>query len=185
MGSLFLLQGNLPDPGIKPRSPTLQADSLPAKPQGKPKNTGVGSLSLLQRIFPTHEIEPGSPALQEDSLPAEPQGKPKNTGVGSLSLFQRIFLTHGIEPGSPASQAGSLPPEFSGKPYHLVVFSKVYGVAAERQATAIAGIVLSCLRIRKNFNGEKLINVNNLTFMVLYELYEDYAIPVMNRHSKP
>ena len=26
---------------------------LPAKPQGKPKNTGVGSLSLLQQIFPT------------------------------------------------------------------------------------------------------------------------------------
>ena len=42
-------------PRIEPRSPTLQADSLPAKPQGKPKNTGVGSLSLLQRIFPTQD----------------------------------------------------------------------------------------------------------------------------------
>ena len=31
----------------------LQVDSLPAEPQGKPKNTGVGSLSLLQQIFPT------------------------------------------------------------------------------------------------------------------------------------
>ena len=27
--------GDLPNPGIKPRSPTLQADSLPAEPQGK------------------------------------------------------------------------------------------------------------------------------------------------------
>ena len=36
-------------------SPTLQVDSLPAEPQGKPKNTGVGSLSLLQGIFPTQE----------------------------------------------------------------------------------------------------------------------------------
>ena len=35
--------------------PTLQADSLPAEPQGKPKNTGVGRLSLLQRIFPTQD----------------------------------------------------------------------------------------------------------------------------------
>ena len=35
--------------------PTLQADSLPAEPQGKPKNTGVGSLSLLQGIFLTQE----------------------------------------------------------------------------------------------------------------------------------
>ena len=29
-----------------PRSPILQADSLPAEPQRKPKNTGMGSLSL-------------------------------------------------------------------------------------------------------------------------------------------
>ena len=40
--------GNLPNPGIEPRSPTLQADSLPTEPLGKPKNTGVGSLPLLQ-----------------------------------------------------------------------------------------------------------------------------------------
>ena len=39
----------------QPRSPALQVDSLPAEPQGKPKNTGVGSLSLLQQIFPTQE----------------------------------------------------------------------------------------------------------------------------------
>ena len=48
VGTCFLFQGNLPNPGIKPRSPTLQADSLPAEPQGKPKNTEVGSLSLFQ-----------------------------------------------------------------------------------------------------------------------------------------
>ena len=48
--------GDLPNPGIKPRSPTLQVDSLPAEPQGKPKNTGVGSLSLLQQIFSTQEL---------------------------------------------------------------------------------------------------------------------------------
>ena len=27
---------DLPNPGIKPRSPTLQVDSLPAEPPGKP-----------------------------------------------------------------------------------------------------------------------------------------------------
>ena len=47
--------GDLPNPGIEARSPALQADSLPAKPQGKPKNAGVGSLALLQWIFPTQE----------------------------------------------------------------------------------------------------------------------------------
>ena len=48
--------GDLPNPGIEPRPSALQADSLPAEPQGKPKNTGVGSLSLPQRIFPTQEL---------------------------------------------------------------------------------------------------------------------------------
>ena len=47
VSSLPLLQGNLPNPGIEPRSPALKANSLPAEPQGKPNNTGVGSLSLL------------------------------------------------------------------------------------------------------------------------------------------
>ena len=51
VGSLSLVQGIFPR--IKLRSPTLQVDSLPAEPPGKPKNTGVGSLSLLQGIFPT------------------------------------------------------------------------------------------------------------------------------------
>ena len=51
----FPSPGDLPNLGIKPRSPALQADSLPAEPQGKPKNTGVGSLSLLQGIFLTRE----------------------------------------------------------------------------------------------------------------------------------
>ena len=49
----LLSPGDLPNPGIKPRSPALQADSLPAEPQRKPKNTGVASLSLLQQIFLT------------------------------------------------------------------------------------------------------------------------------------
>ena len=65
---------DLPNPGIGPRSPALQADSLPSEPPGKPKNgvdTGVGNLSL-----PNPGIEPGSPALQVDSLPAERPGKP-------------------------------------------------------------------------------------------------------------
>ena len=45
----------------EPRSPLSQADSLSAKPQEKPKNTGVGSLSLLQGIFPTQRSNPGLP----------------------------------------------------------------------------------------------------------------------------
>ena len=54
-GSPFPFPGDLPNPGIKPSSPALQVDSLPAEPQGKPKNIGEGSLSLLQQIFPTQK----------------------------------------------------------------------------------------------------------------------------------
>ena len=55
VGCHAFLQGNLPNPGIKPRALTLQVDSLSSEPPGKPMNTGVGSLSLLQGIFLTQE----------------------------------------------------------------------------------------------------------------------------------
>ena len=37
MGSLSLLQGDLPNPGIEPRSPALQEDSLLTELLGKPQ----------------------------------------------------------------------------------------------------------------------------------------------------
>ena len=73
----FPSPGGVLDPGIKPRSPALQADSLPAEPQRKPKNTGVGSLFPSPGKLPDPGIEPRSPALQVDFLPSEPPGKPK------------------------------------------------------------------------------------------------------------
>ena len=36
-GQPFPSPGDLPNPGIKPRSPTLQVDLLPAEPQGSPR----------------------------------------------------------------------------------------------------------------------------------------------------
>ena len=58
-GRSFSSPGDCPNPWIEPRSPALQADSLPVEPQGKPKNTGVGSPSLLQRIFLTQDLNWG------------------------------------------------------------------------------------------------------------------------------
>ena len=46
--------GNLPNPGIKPRSPTLQADFLPCEPPGKPKQK-IGAI-----------ISPGEVVLWKD-----------------------------------------------------------------------------------------------------------------------
>ena len=39
---------DLPDPGIKPGSPTLQADSLPSEPPGKPKYDDEVQASLCE-----------------------------------------------------------------------------------------------------------------------------------------
>ena len=56
---------------MEPRSPALQADSLAAEPQGKPKNTGV-SIPIPSPVdLPNPGIEPASPALQVDSFPTE------------------------------------------------------------------------------------------------------------------
>ena len=58
-GLSCLPPGDFPNPGIEPRSSSLQADSLLSEPPGKPKNTGVGGLSLLQEDFPTRESNQG------------------------------------------------------------------------------------------------------------------------------
>ena len=50
---------DLPNPGIEPRSPTLQADCLVFEPAGKPENTGVGSLSLFQGNLQTQKLNLG------------------------------------------------------------------------------------------------------------------------------
>ena len=55
VGSLSLLQGIFPTQGLNPGLPHCRWISLPAEPQGKPRNTRVGSLSLLQQIFLTQE----------------------------------------------------------------------------------------------------------------------------------
>ena len=71
----FPFSRDFPNRGIKPRSPALQADSLPAEPQGKPKNTGVGNIPFPADLS-NLGIEPSSPALQADPLPTELSGKP-------------------------------------------------------------------------------------------------------------
>ena len=46
-GFLVPSPGNLPDPGIKPGSPALQADSLPSEPPGSPDVVSNSLLTLL------------------------------------------------------------------------------------------------------------------------------------------
>ena len=49
-GLPFPSPGDLPDPGIKPGSPALQADALPSEPPGKPLSEG-GSENYICLVF--------------------------------------------------------------------------------------------------------------------------------------
>ena len=49
-GLPFPSPGDLPNPGIKPRSPALQADALTSEPPGKPKRKG-GNLILFPPVM--------------------------------------------------------------------------------------------------------------------------------------
>ena len=42
--------GDLSDPGIEPRSPSLQADSLPSEPAGKPGAPGAGLIPKITEM---------------------------------------------------------------------------------------------------------------------------------------
>ena len=76
-GYPFPSPGDLPNPGIEPRCPTLQVDSLPAEPEGKPlffksfckslclSPAAAAAAKLLQSCptlcNPTDGSPPGSP----------------------------------------------------------------------------------------------------------------------------
>ena len=95
-GEPFPSSGNLPNRGIEPRSPALQADSLSAKPPEKPQNTGVGSLSLLQQTFPTQESNRGFLHCRQILYQLSYQGSPlnvkNNLNISLLILDSMEFM---------------------------------------------------------------------------------------------
>ena len=50
-GLPFPSPGHLPDPGIEPRSPALQADTLSSMPPGKPLATTAKTFLKQQRLL--------------------------------------------------------------------------------------------------------------------------------------
>ena len=73
-GLPFPPPGDLPDPGIEPGPPALQADSLlsepPAKPQVLAKSAVCGDFALLQRARGTACTRPTHRSLPEGGLRA-------------------------------------------------------------------------------------------------------------------
>ena len=114
-GLSFPSPGDLPDPGIKPESLELQADSLPSELPGKPHVSNNNSLHLLCAQMLSHVwllVTPWTIARQAllsmgfsrqeywSGFPFPPPGELPDSG---------------IEPGSPALQAGCLTTEPPGK----------------------------------------------------------------------
>ena len=93
---------DLPDPGIEPRSPTLQADFLPTEPQGKPgwlgkspkflrtENYNQSSVQLLSHVqlFAT----PWTPACQASLSIANSQNLPKLMSTESVMPSNYLIL---------------------------------------------------------------------------------------------
>ena len=63
VGSQYSSPGDLPDPGIKPRSPTLQEDSLPAEPQEKPRVSYHPEFAQTHVRWVGDAIQPSHPLL--------------------------------------------------------------------------------------------------------------------------
>ena len=91
-GYLFPSPGDLPNPGIKPRSPALRADSLPAEPQRESWNTEEDSLSLLQQIVLTQELNQILLHCWQILYQLSYQGSPLSKVCLSL-LFSAFFFT--------------------------------------------------------------------------------------------
>ena len=101
-GLPFPSPGDLPNPGIKPRSPALQADSLPTELRGKP----IFSLTKRKSNQLTHQTENkstglDSPGVQQwlrftlgflgNTLPIQIFGK-STTHMGKLPCFTKSLL---------------------------------------------------------------------------------------------
>ena len=107
--------GDLPNPGIEPRFPTLQVDSLPFEPPGKPKNTGLDSLSPHQGNFLTQESNWGLLHSRRILYQLSYMGSPSSSMLLLLlSRFSRVRLC-----ATPETAAHQAPPSlgFSRQEY--------------------------------------------------------------------
>ena len=50
-GLPFPSPGDLPDPGVEPRSPALQADTLTSEPLGKPQSGDKSFTSIMRKLM--------------------------------------------------------------------------------------------------------------------------------------
>ena len=67
-GELFPSPGHLPNPGIEPRSPAWQTDSLPSAPPGNPKESRLPSIMWVSLIHSVEDFQRRNSFLKKESL---------------------------------------------------------------------------------------------------------------------
>ena len=96
-GLPFPSPGDLPNPGIEPTSPALQADSLSLSHQGGPLHRIMHTCeaaSVISNSLRHMDCSPPGSSVHRYS-------PSKNTGVGCHALLQGTFPTQGSNPGLP------------------------------------------------------------------------------------
>ena len=112
-GLPFPSTGDLPDPGIEPGSPALQADALPSKPPGKPELIhAAAAAKLFQSCLTLCDPIDGSPP--GSTIPGILQAR---TLVGCHFLLQGIFPTQGLNPGLLHCRQMLYPLSHQGRPH--------------------------------------------------------------------
>ena len=131
-GQPFPSPGDLPDPGIKPRSPALQADQLLSEPPEKPKLRETDPLKNNTSLEAQQNVPQSQPpalglwlmavvlllshfqllmtpcnVAHQAPLPRDSSGK--HTGVGCHFLIWWIFLNQGLSLHLPHWQVDFLP----------------------------------------------------------------------------
>ena len=105
-GLPFPSPGDLPDPGIEPRSPAFQADALTSEPPGTLSPMmfymfceftwfAYERVCVLSRSVVSDSLWPRG--LQPTRRLCPWDFPDKNTGVGCRFLLKRIFLTQGFK----------------------------------------------------------------------------------------
>ena len=101
----FPSPGDLPNSGIEPWSPALQADALTSELPGKPQVALYYWYKTVVKFYSVAwsevKVAQSCPTLQPRGLYSPWNSPGQNTGVGSLSLLQGIFPTQGWNPGLP------------------------------------------------------------------------------------
>ena len=83
---------DLPNPENEPRSPSLQVDSSPTEPPGKPKNTGMGVAYPFSRGSSQPTNQTGISCIAGGVFTAELSGSPYIQRYWLITFFFVVFV---------------------------------------------------------------------------------------------